>query len=577
MCGWTRILCRTFSFLAFGAIHFMAASVVFFITGTSFGQETTATRDTEASHIRRRVEERRPAPPRGKPRPPPALEEEPAPAAAGRFEFVLSAVVVDGATVFEAPAFRPAYEAHLATRITEREAEAIAEAITRIYREAGYVLSRAEIPPQRIASGILRVRVVEGYVSAVELAGARRRQAALRPLTRPVLRERPVRLATIERSMLLIADRPGVSITRSSIEREDPPGAHKLRLRLAGDAVEGNLYLDNRGTPENGREQTWLSAAENGQLGFGERLQLGLFTIPDEPQELLYLEGSWTQPLGTMGTTVESTLALSSLESGGDLARLDVESDSRAATIEVTHPLRRTRTESLWLKTAFAWLDVGEDMLARTSFDDRIRSLRLAGTYWRPELWAGTLYAEMTLSRGLDVFAASSRANTERSRSDADGAYTKIEAELQRTQDLFGPLKLHGRMKAQLSADPLLSSEEFVVGGSRYGRAYDFAEVFGEHGLAGLVELQIHGQRRHRPGWLDDWQLYTFYDLGVVYRDNTTAPRDRVSLASLGGGLRLSLEQALFLELELAAPLTLTPQTTGDKGPRAFLTFDLSF
>lgn len=551
------------------------AGTTIFLGGPTFGQEATGGGDGEAGQIRKQIEERKQAPPRRKPPPGPAIREEAAPAAAERFRFVLSAVVVEGSTVFEAKTFRPAYEAYLATRITEQEARAIAEAVTRIYRKAGYVLSRAEIPPQQIASGVLRVRVVEGYVGAVELSGARHRQAELRAITRAVTNERPVRLETIERTLLLIGDRAGITITDSSLRRADARGAHELRLRLGEDAVAGTVYFDNRGTPENGREQAWLSAVENGRLGFGERLQVSLFTVPDEPRELRYLEAGWTQPVGASGTTVSATLALSSLDSGGELARLDSHGDSRSATIEATHPLWRTRAESLWLKGAFEWLDVGEDILGRTSFDDRLRSLRLGGEYWRPDLWAGTLYGRMTLSRGLEILGASSRANSERSRGDADAGYTKIEAELQRTQDLFGPFKLHGQMKGQLSADPLLSSEEFVIGGSRYGRAYDFAEVFGEHGAAALVEMQFHGRSLTPQGWLDDWQLYTFYDWGAVYRDNTDEPGDRVSLASAGGGFRLRLREALFLQFEVAAPLTLTPATTDDDGTRAFLTVNL--
>ena len=52
--------------------------------------------------------------------------------------------------------------------------------------------------------------------------------------------------------------------------------------------VQGSAYLDNRGTRETGRTEGWLGGGVNDGLGLGERIEGLVFTVPDQPEELVY-------------------------------------------------------------------------------------------------------------------------------------------------------------------------------------------------------------------------------------------------------------------------------------------------
>ena len=155
------------------------AALLAFAAWQGAAAQDAVPRSAEPGQLERRLEqtpvpERREAPATmALPAPPaPAPVAEPAPG------IVLTAVDIEGATVYEASDFAPLYEGLLARRITRADIERLLDAITQKYREDGYVLVRAVAPPQRLELGVLRVQVVEGYVDRVTFSGAMPADAA---------------------------------------------------------------------------------------------------------------------------------------------------------------------------------------------------------------------------------------------------------------------------------------------------------------------------------------------------------------------------------------------------------------
>ena len=100
-----------------------------------------------------------------------APEIEVAPAPEVLETFVLEKIEVEGATVFAASEFAELYANSLAREISLSDVEALLAVITEKYHKAGYVLSRAVAPPQSLNEGVLRIRIVEGYVERVAGSG----------------------------------------------------------------------------------------------------------------------------------------------------------------------------------------------------------------------------------------------------------------------------------------------------------------------------------------------------------------------------------------------------------------------
>lgn len=484
--------------------------------------------------------------------------------------FILGGVVVEGSSVFEPSRFTEFYTGLIARQVTSADIDRVAKAITDLYKQEGYVFSRAEVRPQEVASGVLIIDVVEGYIAEVDIQGEGLDPAHFQTYFGDLLAERPTRLSTMERALYLTGDLPGYWVAKSNVVEGEVPGAYVLQVTLGYDAYDFYTYLDNRGTPESGRLESWTSVGANDVLGLNERLQLGFFTNPLEPAEVLYGEFAWTQPIGTAGTSMTATLSATETDAGGGDRELDLESKSRSATLDVFHPLLRGSKHSIWVTGSFDVLHLRENQRGNDNFEDRTRVLRAGLRYLGINRWSGDHFLQLEASRGLEILNSSKTNDGTLSRNDAETDFTKIEFFGRRVQRLGQMFSFELAGKAQWSDAPLLTSEEFSLGGGAFGRAYDFGELEGEGGVAGLAEARVDlGQY---VDFMNQIQFYGFYDVGTVFRDNFQS--DWESLASAGGGVRLSA-YGLNTDLQIAKPMTRRPTGQEDENPRYMFSLSL--
>src|SRR5437763_3225775 len=127
-------------------------------SGQAFGQQLQLPGSVEPS----RIQERLPPPPSAPPVSSPLTiesEESAQPAGAENTRFRLTGIVLAGNRVFAETDLAPLWRDRLGREISLAEIYAVADAITVKYRDAGYILARAVIPPQRIDAGVVRIRI----------------------------------------------------------------------------------------------------------------------------------------------------------------------------------------------------------------------------------------------------------------------------------------------------------------------------------------------------------------------------------------------------------------------------------
>ncbi|KNB24151.1 peptide transporter, partial [Salmonella enterica subsp. enterica serovar Typhimurium] len=88
-----------------------------------------------------------------------------------------------------------------------------ANQVTKMYQDAGYLLSFAFVPAQDFAGGFVRVTVVEGYISGTKISGTPGpSEQRLRDIAAHIEAERPLKRATFERYLNLLTLVPGMKI-----------------------------------------------------------------------------------------------------------------------------------------------------------------------------------------------------------------------------------------------------------------------------------------------------------------------------------------------------------------------------
>lgn len=488
--------------------------------------------------------------------------------------FVLKGVAIEGSTVYPAGTFEPIFAEKTNQKLSYEDAASLVREITTRYRADGYVLSQALVSQVDLAkaktSGILRVQVVEGFINNVVIQNENPeadKRHLIAGYAQKITAERPLNTKTLERYMLLINDLPGV--TARGVLRPSPEtfGAADLIVEVRNKPIEASVSTDNRGNKFLGPMQVQATVTENSLAGLGERTTARLINS-SQLSELHYIDVQHEQQIGSEGTRVIAVAAFGRTRPGASLESSDFKGRSDTASVSLTHPFIRSRSENVSGRVMAEARNVENRALGVKLNNDRIRALRAGGSYDTSDKLDGVDFVDVQVSQGVSGLGATSD-GAGRSRTVAAQDFTKTNVELSRLQNLPHGFSVLTTASGQYSADALLTSEQYAVGGNGFGQAYDSGEISGDKALAGKVEFR-YGDAVNKK-YMDSFQLYAFYDLASVYLNDTAiGAEDTFSLASIGTGVRMNFTKNLYGYLELDLPLTRNVASMGDKDPRLF-------
>jgi hemolysin activation/secretion protein len=510
-----------------------------------------------------RIEQQLPTPTPPSPAPEisvPQREDLTAPPGSDREKFQLKSLVIEGATVYPKSRFESFYTQLLGKEISLSDLYGVANDITRLYRQDGYVLSLAVVPEQTIRDGVARLQVVEGYIEKVTLEGAPPQQLErLKGFGEKIQTSRPLQVKDLERSLLLANDLAGFKV-RAILRRGSRLGTSVLVGKVNYDPVNVFGELTNRGTEAVGPFRLQAGLLLNSLLGQGEQITLRGATSLDDPHELALGSANFSIPVGNDGLRLNLGGSYTEFNPGADLKVFGINGRTFAVEAGVVYPVVRSRSTTVSVSGGFDYADSRNTLsfsnLNAVLSEDRLAVLRVGVQLQKIDA-QGAFLASAQLSQG--VGGSTSENQTEPlSREAGSSTFTKVNFNLSRTQKLPGQFALLLAGKAQLTGDTLLSRELFGLGGDTFGSAFDPDQVVGDFGYGLRAELQ-------RPllyqalGMTMKTQPYLFADHGQVFRNSPTAAENGSdALSSAGLGIRHNFGSQVFVGLELAFPIQRT-------------------
>jgi len=486
----------------------------------------------------------------------PDLKGQTLPKEAEKKIFKLAHVAVEGATVYAVADFAQFYKKYLSEMVSLADIYKIAKAITVKYRNAGYILTRAFVPVQTIQGGTVKISVLEGFVDKVVFEGnARIRQNLLKACTNKIVASRPLRSQDLERYLLLIDDLPGVSVKSVLKPSADQVGATTLTLVLSYQMVAGNISFDNRGTESVGPYQGLVGLNLNSIFGFSEATTVR-FATASEFEELGYYQLGYVGILGSEGMSLNFTATQSQSELGDMPLDIDVESESRSFSAQLSYPIIRSRRKNLSAYLGFTHRNSKTDLLGEKLSEDRLRIVQAGLNFDLADRFRGVNFLNLEVSQGLNILNETRTGSDYLTRTDGHSDFTKLVVNLSRTQQLSQRLTALVSGAGQWAGHKLLSSEEFGIGGTSFGKAFDSSEITGDRGFAGLLELK-YSSKFLKP--------FASIDYGQVHQIGT----GQDELASFGGGVRFG-GKYFSGSVEIAKPLTHIVAAEGDQDARFF-------
>ena len=468
-----------------------------------------------------------------------------------------------------------AYQPYLGKKVSQADLAAIAAAIGDAYRAAGFHLSRAIVPPQDIGCGLVRVQVIEGSITEVALKGDGAEQFGVRAMLDPVLAERPSRLATLERQLLLVNGRPGVRIDDTALEEiGDATGRFRLVVYLKTWHIYTSFGLDNLGSSAIGPWQTYATGAFNSYLLPGDTLALNLSTIANDPRELAFGRLSYDVPVGTDGARIGAS-ALYSEVRPGDYRRLfnDVTTTEAFEIRGSIVPLQSQRS-TLTLTAAADFSNVSEHDVFGPIYNDHIRTVSLTSDYRLKDNVGGNNYLTLSWRQGLPIFGATQWGDPLSSHYAASANFSVLDVWYTRYQTLADAWSVKIAGAGQIASGPLFTSQQFYLGGAAFGRGYGSAEISGDNGMAGTFELRFDQQLNFR--YLTGYQIYGFVDAGVAWNDGFNYT-DGLALTSAGAGVRFFFGSDLQADIAVAFPLGYRAPDNSTRSARLLFSLSSAF
>lgn len=480
--------------------------------------------------------------------------------------FVLRQVSITGATAISHDRLVTAYQPYLRKKVSQADLIAMAAAVSDVYRAAGFHLSRAIIPPQDVADGRLRLQVIEGSITDVVLKGEGAEDFGIRPMLDAVVAERPAQLATLERKLLLINARPGVHIDDTGLEEiGTASGCFRLTVTLKTWHVFTSFGVDNLGSSSVGPWQSYATAAFNSYLAPGDSLVLNLSTTPGDPRQLAFGRLSYEVPVGTDGARIGASGYYSEVWPG-DFRHL-VNDNTKTESFEFHGSIvpLQSQQSTLTLTAGLGFTNANENDVFGPVYADRIRAASLTADYRLQDNFGGANYLTLNYRQGLDILGASHRDDDFLSRDGGSAKFSALNFWFTRYQTLSDAWSLKLASAGQVASGPLLLSQQFYLGGAAFGRGYGSAEISGDNGIAGSIELRF--DQRLNWKYLSGYQLYSFVDSGAAWNDGFGI-NDGLSLTSAGGGVRFFLWDGLQADIGGAVPLTYRAPDNLGRGAR---------
>lgn len=469
----------------------------------------------------------------------------------------------------------PAYTDRIGQEVPVSVVCDIRDRAATILRANGF-LAAVRVPPQTISDGVIRLDILAARLARVEVRGDAGRSEGLLQRYLDKLQGQPVfNIIAAERYLLLAREIPGLD-ARLALRPGVAPGEVVGEVTVTRTNVRFDANIQNFGTRDVGRFGGIARVRVAGLTGLGDLTTASIYSTADF-QEQQVVQAAHEFRLGSEGLTLGGNFAFAWTRP--DITGLDISSHTLIGNIYAQYPLVLRQAHRLMLSGGLDIIDqnifLGGVPINRDKL--RILNLRADASWTDPASVAGRggyspseprwfLGGSIELRKGLKILGASDDCGPLGAACFAPGAIplTRIEGDptafLVRANGQFEwrPTKsvtLAVAPRAQWSADPLLSYEEFSAGNFTVGRGYDAGTIIGDSGVGVALEARagslIPQERRDLAV-----QPFVFFDAAWVWnKDAAFAGLNPQRLYSAGGGLRLALGDLARLDMALAVPL----------------------
>lgn len=497
-----------------------------------------------------------PAPQAGRP----ALRATPQPGAGlpASAPFEVKSIRIVGNAMFSDAALHALAADAEGKTATLPQLEQVAARITGWYQDHGFPLSRAIVPAQTIADGMVTIQVVEARYGAVRLQNGSRAGDGLLAATLGALQPgEAIAERDLDRALLLLSDVPGVSVD-AVIRPGAGVGAADLEVATRhSPATSASLVLDNGGNRYIGRARAGVTAYWVNPLHRGDIFDASIISTG---RGMDYARAGYEILLGGAGTRAGAAYSRVHYRLQGEVDPLGAYGTADVASAWIKQPLVRSRQSNLYAQLGYDAKRLRDRVGVTDTRTDRQLgnwTLSLNGDLRDGLLGGGVNTWRLGWTSGRTRFDDAGAQAADAASAQTRGRFSAWNASASRLQRLGAGSTLTLSATGQWANANLDSAEKMSVGGPYTVRAYDVGTVSGDTGYVATVEL-----RREVGAGL---QAIAFADSArvTINRHPWTASGNAVRLSGAGLGLAWNGSKGWRASLSVATPLGAAPSGFG--------------
>ena len=485
-------------------------------------------------------------------------------------------VEIDGVKAIAFAEVAQHFSAFVGKDITIGQLVEAANGVTRLYQARGYALSFAFIPAQTFENGVVRVTVVEGYVSTVKITGNPGGvEAKIRAITDRIRNERPLRRATFERYVNVLGLLPGVKIAATVQPPQSTDGATSLDLNVERKPFNVATGIDFHHPGVQGL----VTVTENGLASLGEDLSIATL-VPKGRDNQTYYALNGALPIGSAGLVAKINAAHyrgNPVDNPGlpSTVKRTVVNDKLG--VSAAYPLYLSNTRSV-LGTVSAYASHDENSYLNTltgatlSLRSQVRVVQAQLDYADTRT-GQTRRASVNVAKAFDLLGASKAGETNVpgviETNPVSLTFVRTGASFSQTNDWPFKIGTAVAVTGQYSPDSLPTSEQIAFGAQRFALGYEPGEASGDSGFGASFEINRAIAVSSR--YLQTLTPYVSFDMARVYLHTGAAAPSKLSSVALG--FRITDNKHYNLDLSLAKAIGDAPIESPSRSPRLNATF----
>lgn len=486
-----------------------------------------------------------------------------APARPAPLHLDISEYRIEGAHLLPQTEVEQAVYPFLGPGRTTDDVEAARAALEKAYNAAGFQTVGVQVPPQRVAGGVVTLRVVEGTVGRLRVKGSRYFSLDAIKDDAPSLAEGKVpNFEEVRKDIVALNQQPDRRVT-PALRAGATPGTVDVDLNVDDTLpLHASVEYNNRYSTDTTHTRLTATAHYDNLWQLGHSLSFTYQVAPERRSDAEVYSASY---LARIPRFSELSLLAYGVKQASDVSTIGSINVSGRGEIAGLRAILNLPYEEGFFHT----ISLGADY---KHFDQGVtlegETLKSPITYYPLTAAYNATWSEneattqfgTTLSLHLRGMGSDPSAfDNKRFKSSGDFFY--LRGDLARTQEFSFGFQGFARIQGQWSGQPLVSPEEFAAGGLETVRGYLESEAIGDSGALGSLELRspslsgLFGKTVAKS-FLDEWRIYGFADAGVVTINQPLADQTaNFHLASVGGGSRIRLLRHLNGSVDWALPL----------------------